>query len=312
MAPRDTVAARPRGTIEILDDAWRVAFADLPLLLSLSALFILPALCLVLLVLCLPSPEAWWARPWLPALAALAVALTGISSGACQEAFHSWAEGYPVRFGECVWPALQRGLNHSAAQVVALVAPAVLAFALMAPGLVPAARVVLTLLALPAWYFWSVFGLCRHPAFAAGQPHFGRAFRYALRAGGWNFGPACLLQLILGVAFLFAFFNLHLFWNFALWGAENLAGIDVAWLGVLCSLGNPVYALALAGLTAWLLTPFYEAGNYLFFVDARTRYEGLDLLQRVDELFPVRQRVKAGAVLLALGLALAGAAPARA
>src|SRR5439155_17245593 len=44
MAPREAVEARPRGTVEILDDAWRLAFADAPLLLSLSALFILPAL----------------------------------------------------------------------------------------------------------------------------------------------------------------------------------------------------------------------------------------------------------------------------
>jgi hypothetical protein len=312
MPPRETVAPRPRGTVEILDDAWRIAFADLPLLLSLCALFVLPALAIVLLLVCLPLPETWWARPLLPAAAALALTLTGLSAGACQEAFHSWAEGYPVRFGECMWAALKRGLNHGAAQAVALATPVMLAAVLLAPSLGVAVRVVVPMMALPAWYIWSCFGLCRHPSFAAGQPRFGRAFRYALRAGGWNFGPACLLQFVRFLVFAFALLNLHLFWNFGLWAAENFAGFDVAWLGVLCSLTNPVYLLALAGMTAWLVMPFFEAGNYLYFLDARTRYEGLDLLQRVEDLFPARPRVKAGAVFLALGLALAAAGPARA
>src|SRR5437899_3352064 len=249
MAPREAVEARPRSTVEILDDAWRTAFADAPLLLSLSALFILPALTCLLALLCQPLPDAWWARLWLPALTALLLPLTGLSSGACQEAFHSWAEGYPIRVGESLRAAAQRGLNHLASQALAVIVPLTLVALVVAPALSPAAKVVLVLLMLPAWFFWSVFGLSRQPSFAAGQQRFWRGFRYAFRASGWHFGRACLLQVVRGLVFLFALFNFHLFWRFALWVAGDLAGFDVALLGVLCSLGNPVYLLALVGLT---------------------------------------------------------------
>src|SRR5207248_5617539 len=143
MAPRETVEARPRSTVEILDDAWRIAFADAPLLLSLSALFILPALVCLLVLLCQPLPDAWWARLWLPALAALLLPLTGLSAGACQEAFHSWAEGYPIRFGESLRAAAQRGLNHVASQALAVMTPLAIVAVMVTPWWSPAAKVVL-------------------------------------------------------------------------------------------------------------------------------------------------------------------------
>ena len=41
-------------------------------------------------------------------------------------------------------------------------------------------------------------------------------------------------------------------------------------------------------LLAWLLlTPFFEESNYLLYVDARARYEGLDLWYRVRRHFPL-------------------------
>src|SRR5262249_47024134 len=139
-----------------------------------------------------------------------------------------------------------------------------------------------------------------------------RGFNYSLRATGTHFGRAFVLQLTRVLVFIFALLNLHLFWGFALWTAENFAGMDVALVEVMCTLGNPVYLVALVALAWWLLTPFNEAVNYLFFIDARTRYEGLDLWQRVEELFPVRQRNKDGMILLAIGLgwSLTGAAAA--
>jgi Domain of unknown function (DUF4129) len=66
-------------------------------------------------------------------------------------------------------------------------------------------------------------------------------------------------------------------------------------------------------LLAWcLLSPFNEAANYLFFMDVRTRFEGLDLWNRVEDLFPAIQRGKAGAILLTLGAGLLAASPAAA
>src|SRR5438445_11466556 len=159
MAPRETVEARPRSTVEILDDAWRIAFADAPLLLSLSALFILPALVSLLVLLCQPPPDAWWARLWLPALTALLLPLTGLSAGACQEAFHSWAEGYPIRFGECLRAAAQRGLNHVASQALAVIVPLTLMALVAAPALSAAAKAVLVVVVRPAWFLWSASGL---------------------------------------------------------------------------------------------------------------------------------------------------------
>src|SRR5262249_8319928 len=44
--------------------------------------------------------------------------------------------------------------------------------------------------------------------------------------------------------------------------------------------------------------------NYLMHVDARTRYEGLDLWYRVQRVFPAGSKSLAGAVLLALGIGL--------
>src|ERR1700677_4193678 len=107
MPPRETVEARPRSTAEILDDGWRIFFADPALLLALTALFQLPALVAVMLLLC-QTPGVWWWQAGQAALAAILVVTTGLSAGACQEAYLSWAEGYPVRFGQCLAAALQR------------------------------------------------------------------------------------------------------------------------------------------------------------------------------------------------------------
>jgi hypothetical protein len=305
MAPRETVEARPRRTVEILDDAWRIALAEPVLLLSLTALFQLPAFASFLWLLCEPVPQSGLWRLVLPAFAALLLMTTGLAAGACQEAFHSWAEGYPVRFGECILSALQRGLHHIGSQAITLL-PLVLLL-LSAAAMVELrnpAMFSLLLILIPSWVIAMLFGLSRQPAFAAGQQRFWRGVRYSLRATTQHFGRACLVLLVRGFLMFVAILNLHLFWNFVLWTAENLGGIDVALLGVLSTLVNPVYLFTLIALAWWLLTPFNEAVNYLFFIDARTRYEGLDLWHRVEELFPVRQSAKAGAVVAALCLGM--------
>jgi hypothetical protein len=311
MAPREAVEARPRTTVEILDDAWRLFFADPVLLLALTALFSLPAIVGLIVVLCQTMPASGGWDAGLAALVALLLLLTGLGSGACQEAYLSWAEAYPVRFGQCLASAWQRGLVHVGSQALTLLPVALFFLTCVAAVKMSAAvSVPLVFLLLIGWFFAALFGLSRQPGFAAGQQRFWRGVKFALLATGRHLGRACVIVLVRVLVFVFALLNLHLFGGFGLWTAENLAGVDVALLSVVCSLGNPGYLLALAAIVWWLLTPLNEALNYLFFVDARTRYEGLDLWQRVDELFPVRQRSKVGAALVALtvGLLAAGTA----
>jgi len=97
---------------------------------------------------------------------------------------------------------------------------------------------------------------------------------------------------------------LHVFGQFVLWAAEALGGFDITLLRLLCSLGNPPYLFALVMLAWWLLTPFLEAVHYLFFIDDRTRYEGLDLWYRVEEFFPRLPSSRTGVAVLAVSAGL--------
>jgi hypothetical protein len=309
MAPREAVEARPRRTVEILDDAWRIYFADLSFLLALTFLFYLPASIGLILLMVDPTPE-WLPSPWLlPAITAMLIPLTGLSAGACQEAFYSWAEGYDVGFGECIKAACQRGLCHLASQALSLAGPvAILAFWFI-PDL-PRTFRIFCVVSFCLWtVMMSLLGLSRQPSFAAGKPRFWRAVRYGLRVARQDVGGGLLLLTARGVLLVFAVFNLHLLGRFVLWAAEHLGGFDVAYVSVICSLENGAYVLVLT-LAAWcLLSPFAEAGNYLFFMDVRTRVEGLDLWNRVEDLFPAAQRAKAGMILLAIGAGLLAAGP---
>jgi hypothetical protein len=309
MPPRDVVEARPRSTAEILDDAWRLYLADLPLLLALSALFFLPAAACLVALLCEPADAVWWPSWLLPLLAALLLPLTGLASGACQEAYHSWAESYPVRFGDCLQAAWPRALHHAASQALALLLPVVVLVCLVSPVVPTALRVTAVGIGLIFCVPVAMFGISRQANLTGGQKRFWRAVRHSLRATTHHPGRAFLIVILRGILLVFAVLNLHLFLNFALWAAESLGGFDVAFVGVLCSLGNPAYLLTLTLTALWLLLPWNEAVNYLFYVDARTRYSGFDLWQRIEELFPLKKQTKAGAVLLALGLLVpAGAA----
>ena len=79
--------------------------------------------------------------------------------------------------------------------------------------------------------------------------------------------------------------QLHLLGKVILWSLDNLAGFDTTMLDVqMAFLENPLYTTALFLLTWLLLTPFFEAGNFLLHTDIRTRQEGLDLQYRVQRL----------------------------
>jgi hypothetical protein len=292
--------ARPRTTGEILDDAWRLYRDDAALLLALSGLFLVPAWCVVLLLLTQPFGGPGWLRALWPALAALLLPLTGLGAGACEEVFHLRTEGEPVSLGRCLRAARRRALNHLALQAGILLLPMIGLFFLVLDW--PAVlrwflAGVLLLLNLPMW----VMGLLRHAVLTAGQKNLDRAWRLSRRAVGRQPGKAWLLAAVYLLLLACVLINLYLFLRLGLWAAEDLAGLDTAFVRLLLSPGNPVFLVILAGLTWWLLAPFTEAANYLFLVDARTRYEGLDLWYQIEQCFPLPRTAKVGAVLLALG-----------
>lgn len=285
MAQEEHLEVRPRSTGEILDDGWRLYLGDLPLLLALSGLFLLPAAGVVLWLLFQPEPEGT-GRLVLPALAALLLPLTGIGAGSCQEALHCRGEGIAPRLGRCLAATWRRGLNHATAQAFVLLLPGVALLWVGATGMPAVGRWIMagSFLALfvPVW----MVSLCRHPALAAGQRNLWRAWRHSLRASGRHAGRALAVVFSRTVLLLFAAINLHLCARFFLWAAEDLGGFNLALVRVLLSPSNPPYLAALAVFAWWLLAPYAEAVNYLFFIDDRTRYEGLDLWFRVEELFP--------------------------
>src|SRR5258708_2827773 len=107
---------RPRTAGEILDDAWRLYLANGPLLLALSSVFAAP-LCITLFCLLTgPLPASGWQRVVWPALAAMAVLLSGLGSGACQEFFRRAADAAQPALGKCLGASLRRGGKHAAAR----------------------------------------------------------------------------------------------------------------------------------------------------------------------------------------------------
>jgi len=293
--------ARPRSTGEILDDAWLLYQGAAPLLLSAYGLFMVPAAAAFILVVMQPVPIASGARFLWPAVAAALLPLTGLGTGACQEAFHLWTEDRPVSLSRCLHAALRRSLNHVAAQALVLLLPMLALLFLVTPDMPLAARCVLAgcclALAAPIW----TMGLTRHTVLTAGQRNLWRAWRLARRAAGRSPGRAMVLAGVQLLLLAFALLNLHLFVQLALWAGDELAGFNLAFVARLLSPGSPAYVLILVALAWWLLAPYNEAVNYLFLVDARTRYEGLDLRYRIEQLFPLQRSVKAGAVLFLIG-----------
>ncbi len=151
-----------------------------------------------------------------------------------------------------------------------------------------------------------------HAVLTGGQKDLWKAFRYSRRCAGRQFGKAVLVLgyrlLALGVVMV----NLHLFLRGGLWIAEELAGFNWAYLGLIFAPDNPVYILVLGAGAWWLLAPYLEAIHYLFYSDARTRFEGLDLWYRVEQLFPIKKISKVGAYFLVAAASWLVACPARA
>ena len=274
---------RPRSTGEILDDAWRLALADAPLLLLFAAMFLIPAFVVLLLLLAEPAPSGV-AQIILPALTSLYLPLTGLSSGACQELFRRRAADEVVSVRMCLRSTVPYGLEHAAARAVLLCG---ISFGL------------LTCL-LPGLLLWSS-STSVHALLAAGRGRAGALFHELrrdmvaapLKAAAITFSRLPLLLLLV--------IQLHVLTQAMLWVLENLAGFDLALLSLELTFWiNPVYTLSLALLSWLLLTPFFEAGNFLLHTDIRTRQEGLDLQYRVQRVFSPFSRISTPLVLATL------------
>jgi hypothetical protein len=317
LTPPDRIEVRPRTTGEILDDAGRLYLAHAPQLLALSGLFTAPAAVVLLLLLTQPAPSSAVGQLLLPALAAALLPLTGVGAGACQEAFRRVAEAKAPALLPCLAAGLRRGLDHAAARslVLAAAAPGLLALgatgrALMKDG--PDLVLLMLFAAEMLWvalFFW--LGVEWHPYLAGADATLAGAGRVAGRTVQVHPGKAAAVVLARLVLHVFVVLNLHLLIVLGVWVAGNLGGLDTALVGVLASLGNPAYVLALV-LFGWLLlAPFSEAAGFLLYADQRARYEGLDLWYRVQRHFPLSDR-RAGAAVFAVVAALLLAQPARA
>jgi len=321
------VDIRPRTLGEILDDAWRLALADAPLLLLFNALFLIPSFILMLLLLAGPAPSGI-AEGVLPAIAALSLPLMGLASGACQELFRRRASDQPIVARNCLTAALRRGLEHAAARAVLLCLTLPGLFLLICsflPAVSPVLRflgflggsLLTFLLSLPLWSACTSL----HTLVSAGAIRSGTLLRELWRDVAAAPGKAAALVLSrLPLLFLLAI-QLHLLGKVVLWIADNLGGFDTSMLDVqLAFLGNSVYTTALFLLTWLLLTPFFEAGNFLLHTDIRTRQEGLDLQYRVQRAFggrsseprPLGSGVRLRSLTVAALIFLLGATPARA
>lgn len=288
MASETVLELRPRTTGEILDDAWRLALADAPSLLLLDGLFLAPAFAVALLSLTV-SPDSSWSR-WLPALAALLGALTGIGAGACQQWLRHRAEGGKPSLAGCLADALRRAPAHAAVRGLMLAGmlagPVCFLLATRAEEafLIVVLVVCGVLLSLAGLALWIGFPSV-HAILAAGTARPGAGLAEAAREATFHSGKTGATVLSRVPLLLLAVVNLHLLLRVALWTAANLAGLDTGGLPFELTFGNPVYVLSLVLFSWLLLAPFFEAANFLLHFDARTRREGLDLLYRVQRVF---------------------------
>lgn len=277
---------RPRTTGEVLDDAWRLALADAPLLLALSALFAVPAAAVLVVLLTRPRSESVLIQLVLPCLGAVLLPLTGLGSGACQEVFRRRAEGLPVGVGVCLFAAVRQGLEHVAARALVLLG-----------GLVG-----LLMLGLPVLAVW-VAAAPVHATLSGGRGRFFEALGEVFAGLPRQSGKATAVTLLRLPLLAFAVLNLYVLLHVALGLLDALTPLDIALTSAQLDLGNPVFLGGLVGLAWMLLTPYAEACNHLLYLDARARSEGLDLWFRVGRAF------RTGAAVV-LALLLAGTASA--
>ena len=316
---------RPRTTGELLDDAWRLYFADAPVLLLFSGVFLAPAFGALLLAdRASAFPPIPVLRLLTPLLPLTLLVLTGLGSGACQEWFRARAEGKTASFTNCLNAAGQRGLSHIAARAVALIG------ALLALGVWLTASSLAERpggsLGVGQWRGRLHRDRRRGSAgvrslavsgddsrlFSLRKEAFSGGYRRIRPAGRYDMTKTTVVTLSRLLLLALLFINLHLLIEAGLWVLSSLAGFDAAFVALQMTLANPVYDLALALLSWLLLAPFSEASNFLMHMDARARQEGLDLQIRVQNVFPTAERRRVRALAVLIGVLFLGAGPARA
>ncbi|HZU37189.1 MAG TPA: DUF4129 domain-containing protein, partial [Gemmataceae bacterium] len=288
MASETHIEVRPRSTGEILDDAWRLFLARPAFLLALSAPFTVPWAAALLLVLTQPASRNFLEAMVLPAIAAALLPLTGLGAGACQEAFRRLAQGKTPSLAECYAGAFRHGVYHVVARAVAWGGALVAAVCVVMPGLI----------------VWIGTGPV-HAIIAGEDARWWAALTTAGRECQRYPAKALIVALIRPVVLLFAAANLHLLIQGVLWAGSTLVGIDLPHVAVLATLGNMLYDVVLLLFCWLLLVPFAEAANYLLHLDARARFEGLDLHYRVQQVFGTRTVARVSAMILALAAGLA-------
>ena len=315
---------RPRTTGELVDDAWRLYFADAPALLLLSGLFLAPAFAALLFLTALPAPTIPGLSLLAPLLTLALLVLTGVGSGACQEWLRARAEGRTPTPAGCLAAAFRRVLPHAAARSLALLAPMLglgvwLSFVSATENRGGSAddaqllwRLLLTAVAcLPGLLVWPVTATL--PSFlASGKSRTAGDLAEHFRQTGSDTGKGGVVTVGRAALLILAVVNLHLLVGVGLWVLDGLAGLDASFLAMQLSLANPVYDLALFLLAWLLLAPFFEGCNFLLYVDSRSRHEGLDLQLRVRRAFPTAERKRVGALALLLGALCLTAGTARA
>ncbi len=323
MSAEGAAVVGPRTTGELLDDAWRLYIADAPALLLLSGAFLAPAFGALVLLAGLPAPANPALRLLPPLLPLALLVLTGIGSGACQEWLRARAERRKPTPAGCLAAAFRRGLPHAAARALALVGPLLGLGVWLStvsltekpggtadPGLLLWRLLITAVACLPGLLLWP-FTATIHAFLASGKNRSLTDLGPYFRQAGADTGKGGVVTLTRAAMLLLVVVNLVLLVEIGLWVLDGIAGLDAAFVGLQLSIANPVYDLALV-LFAWLLlAPFFEASNFLWHVDARSRHEGLDLQVRVQRVFPTAERQRVGALAVLVGL-LCLAAPARA
>src|SRR5262249_41736812 len=222
-------------------------------------LFQVPAFAILLCLL--GQPATWLERILWAVATALVLPLTGLGSAACQEVLLSVAEERQASAGACLLAALRRAPEHVAARAMLLVGVVVGLFLMIFPGL----------------GIWIALATV-HTNIAAGRAGAWAGLGQAGREAARDSGKTGLVVLIRVPLLLMAVINLHLLGQALLWVAANLVGLDVTPWNTQVSLGNPIYLAALVLLCWMLLTPWFEAANFLLFLHRRTRRQGLALL----------------------------------
>jgi hypothetical protein len=312
---------RLRTLGEILDDGTRLLLRDLGPLYFLSTLFATPWL--AMLLWCLTEPTSAWT--WLLGFAAAGLMfMGGLGPGACQELLRQRAADRRPGAWDCIRGALARAPVHMALRILWLVP--LLAIAIVTktvssmasyrwPWEAQAAVGLLLILvfALPVLLLL-LRGLTGHAQAAEGLTRLGETFRASAQEVRRQSGKAWGLLLALVCIFLLLILNLFALTLVGIMLAESLGGQDLAYATRLMSLGDSVFFTVMLVLAYLLLAPYIEIVRHLYHVDARTRYEGLDLWYRVRRQFPVAAASKSVAVVAGLlaGLLALAAGPCQA